>query len=50
MDQADCTGGDGLDTTKQFIGSLDEFYIFSRELQQNELKNLNNLILDYSYF
>jgi len=31
--QADCTGADRLDATKQFIGSLDEFYVFSRELQ-----------------
>jgi hypothetical protein len=39
--QADCTGADGLDTKKQFIGSLDEFYIFSHELQQNEIEELS---------
>jgi len=27
-DKANYAGGDGLDSTKQFIGSLDEFYIF----------------------
>jgi hypothetical protein len=27
-DKANCTGGDELDSTKQFIGSLNEFYIF----------------------
>ncbi len=27
--QANCTGGDGLDVTTDFIGSLDEFYVFS---------------------
>ncbi len=39
--QADCTSGNGLDTMKQFSGSLDEFYIFSRELQQNEIEQLS---------
>jgi hypothetical protein len=39
--QANCTGGDGLDVTTDFIGSLDEFYVFSRELQQSEIEKLN---------
>ncbi|CAF1289034.1 unnamed protein product [Rotaria sp. Silwood1] len=39
---ANCIGGNGLDVTKPFIGSLDELYIFSRELQQNEIEKLNS--------
>jgi hypothetical protein len=38
---ANCSGGNVFDMTKQFIGSLDEFYVFSRELQQNEIVILN---------
>jgi hypothetical protein len=43
-EKADCTGGNRLDLSKQFIGSVDEFHIFSRELQQDEIQQL---ILDY---
>jgi hypothetical protein len=38
---ANCTGADGLDVDDQFIGLLDEFYLFSRELQQAEVEKLN---------
>ena len=38
---ANCSDGDGLDGTEQFVSSLDGFYIFSRELQQNEIEKLN---------
>jgi hypothetical protein len=31
---ANCTGGDGLDTTQQFIGLFDEFYVFSDEIEK----------------
>jgi hypothetical protein len=37
-----CSGIDGIDPSKQFIGSIDEFFIFSRELQQNEVQQLNS--------
>ncbi|CAF2815651.1 unnamed protein product [Rotaria sp. Silwood2] len=47
---ANCTVGDELDIKKQFIGSLDEFYIFSRELQQNEIEELNSTANFLSYF
>ncbi len=40
-DNANCAGGDGLDSTKQFISSVDEFDIFSRELNQNEIETLD---------
>jgi hypothetical protein len=38
--KANCSGGAELDITQQFIGSVDEFYIFSRELQQDEIQKL----------
>jgi hypothetical protein len=38
----DCSGIDGVDTSKQFVGSIDEVYIFSKELQQNEVQQLNS--------
>lgn len=44
--QVDCTGGDGLNMTTQFFGSVDESYIFSRELQQSDIVNLT--LITYS--
>ncbi len=37
-DNVNCAGGDGLESIKQFTGSLDEFYVFSRELKQSQIK------------
>ena len=42
---ADCRGADGIDMSKEFVGSIDEIYIFSRELQQNEIQRLNSNVI-----
>ena len=39
---SNCSGADGIDMNKQFSGSMDEFYIFSRELGQDEIEKLNS--------
>jgi hypothetical protein len=40
-DSARCAGADGLDSTSQSIGSIDEFDVVSKKLQENEIGTLN---------
>ena len=40
-DSANCDGGSGLNSTDQFNGSIDELYVFSRELTQFEIQKLS---------
>jgi len=37
---ANCQGFEGIDSSEHFVGSLDELYIFGRELQQSEIQVL----------
>ena len=37
---ANCQGIQGVDTSQQFMGSLDELYIFARELQYSDIQQL----------
>jgi len=37
---ANCQGIDEIDSSQEFRGSLDEVYIFGRELEQSEIKDL----------
>lgn len=39
---ANCQGIQGINTTQQFMGSLDELFVFSRELQDNDLQKLSH--------
>ena len=41
-DVANCQGIQGINTTQQFMGSLDELFVFSRELQDNDLQKLSH--------
>ena len=38
---ANCDGAEGIDMTQQYSGGIDEFYVYSRELQQDEIERLN---------
>jgi hypothetical protein len=39
--KANCNGAQGFDTSEQFLGDIDEFYAFARELESNEIQQLN---------
>jgi hypothetical protein len=43
-DNVNCIARDGLNSTKQFTGSIDELYVFSKELKQNEIETLRPTI------
>lgn len=34
----DCSGGNGLSTTQSFYGAVDELYIYTRQINQNEIR------------
>jgi hypothetical protein len=40
-DRVNCVGGDQFDGTQQFMGSVDEFYVFSKELKQDEIETFS---------
>lgn len=39
---SNCSGADKIDMNKQFSGSMDELFVFSRELGQDEIERLNS--------
>ena len=39
--KANCSGADGFNLSQHFLGALDEFYIFNRELAQGEIEKLS---------
>jgi hypothetical protein len=41
-DSANCQGIQGINMTQQFMDSLDEVFVFSHELQDNDLETLSN--------
>ena len=41
--QANCRGIAGVNTSRQFMGSIDEVYVFTRELQANDIAQLVRL-------
>jgi hypothetical protein len=47
-DAANCQGIQGINMTQQFMGSLDEIFVFSRELQDKDLEILANPYTDLS--
>lgn len=38
--KANCHGNEGLDSSEEFKGSIDEFYLFAREIQQSEIEEI----------